>query len=99
MAIMPRIANRGLKQDRMHLRLDAVTKRQLERAAAYERKSVSEFVVGSAAAAAEQVIEAHERITLADRDWNVFYEALINPPEPNERLKRSVRRYRERAGR
>ncbi len=29
---------------------------------------------------------------------NVFYEALINPPEPNEKLKEAARRYREYIG-
>ncbi len=87
-----------LKRDRMHLRLDAKTKRKLERAAAYEQRSVSEFVLANALAAAERVIETHERITLSARDWDVFYDALINPPEPNEKLREAARRYRERVG-
>ena len=93
---MPR-ANE-LKRDRMHLRLDANVKRKLERAAAYERKSVTDFVLANAVAAAERVIEAHERITLSDADWDAFYNALINPPEPNKKLKEAVRRYRARIG-
>ena len=47
----------GVKRDRMHLRLDAKTKRTLERAAAYEETSVSDFVLANAVAAAERVIE------------------------------------------
>jgi uncharacterized protein (DUF1778 family) len=82
----------------MHLRLDAKTKRRLERAAAYEETSVSEFVLANALAAAERVIDSHEKITLSRRDWDVFYDALINPPEPNETLKKAARRYRERVG-
>jgi uncharacterized protein (DUF1778 family) len=85
-----------LKRDRMHLRLDAMTKRKLERAAAYEAKSVSDFVLANAVAAAERVIDAHEKITLSAADWEVFYDALINPPEPTEALKQAVRRHRER---
>jgi uncharacterized protein (DUF1778 family) len=86
------------KRDRMHLRLDAKAKRKLERAAAYEEMSVSDFVLTNAVAAAERVIDSHEKITLSARDWDIFYDALINPPEPNERLKAAARRYRQRIG-
>ncbi|MGC9270960.1 DUF1778 domain-containing protein [Acidiphilium sp.] len=87
-----------VKRDRMHLRLDSKAKRTLERAAAYEETSVSDFVLANAVAAAERVIESHEKITLSARDWDIFYDALINPPEPNAKLKEAARRYRERVG-
>jgi uncharacterized protein (DUF1778 family) len=90
--------NAEVKRDRMHLRLDAKTKRKLERAAAYEETSVSDFVLANAVAAAERVIDSHEKITLPARDWDVFYDALISPPEPNEKLREAARRYRERVG-
>jgi uncharacterized protein (DUF1778 family) len=88
----------GAKRDRMHLRLDAKIKRKLERAAAYEETSVSEFVLASATAAAERIIDAHEKVTLSAPDWDIFYDALMNPPEPYERLKQAARRYRDRVG-
>jgi uncharacterized protein (DUF1778 family) len=86
------------KRDRMHLRLDARTKRKLERAAAYTDTTISDFVLANAVAAAERVIEAHEKITLSAADWDAFYDALISPPEPSEKLKAAARRYRERIG-
>jgi uncharacterized protein (DUF1778 family) len=87
-----------VKRDRMHLRLNARAKNTLERAAAYQETSVSDFVLENAVAAAKRVIESHEKISLSAQDWDVFYEALINPPEPNEKLKEAARRYRERVG-
>jgi uncharacterized protein (DUF1778 family) len=87
-----------MKRDRMHLRLDTKTKRKLERAAAYEETSVTDFVLASAVAAADRVIDVHENIMLPATDWDVFYDALINPPEPNEKLREAARRYRERVG-
>jgi len=87
-----------VKRDRMHLRVDAKVKSKLERAAAYEETSVSDFVLANAVAAAERVIDSHEKITLSSPDWDVFHDALINPPEPNETLKEAARRYRERVG-
>jgi uncharacterized protein (DUF1778 family) len=86
------------KRERMHLRLDAVTKRKLERAAAFEKTSVTDFVLANAVAAAERVIDTREKVTLSAKDWDVFYDALVNPPEPNENLKAATRRYRERFG-
>jgi uncharacterized protein (DUF1778 family) len=94
---MPQTAE--LKRDRMQLRLDAKTKRKLERAAAYEQKTITEFVLSHASLAAERVIEEHESVVLSPADWEVFFEALVNPPEPNERLKAAYRRYRERVAR
>jgi uncharacterized protein (DUF1778 family) len=87
-----------LKRDRMHLRLDAKTKRKLERAAAHEETTVSDFVLANAVAAAERIIDAHEKVALPAADWDIFFDALINPPEPNKTLKEAVRRYRERVG-
>ncbi|HXZ00557.1 MAG TPA: DUF1778 domain-containing protein [Stellaceae bacterium] len=88
----------GAKRDRMHLRLDAKTKRKLERAAAYEETSMSDFVLANAVAAAERVIDSHEKVTLSARDWDAFHDALVNPPKPNARLRKAARRYRERMG-
>lgn len=93
---MPQTA--AIKRDRMHLRLDVRTKRKLERAAAYEDTSVSNFVLANAVAAAERVIDSHERNVLSAADWDAFHDALIDPPEPNEALKKAARRYRERIG-
>ena len=86
------------KRDRMHLRLDARSKHKLERAAAYEETSVTDFVLANALIAADRVIDTHEKISLSTKDWGVFYDALIDPPEPNDKLKEAARRYRERGG-
>lgn len=88
----------SLKHVRMHLRLDARSKRKLERAAAYEETTVSRFVLANAVAAAERVIEACERIVLPATDWDAFHEALLDPPAPNPELRRAALRYRERVG-
>jgi uncharacterized protein (DUF1778 family) len=88
----------GLKRDRMHLRLDAGTKRRLQRAAAYEQTSVSEFVLSNAVSAAERVIGARETVALSGPDWDAFHDALVNPPAPNRVLRKAVARFRERVG-
>lgn len=86
------------KRERMHLRMDAKSKRKLERAAAYEETSITQFVLSNAVEAAERVIEARERVVLSATDWDAFHDALLNPPEPNAALRQAARRYRERVG-
>ncbi|MGA3081510.1 MAG: DUF1778 domain-containing protein [Terracidiphilus sp.] len=41
-------------------------------------------------------IEVQPSIVLSVRDWAAFFEALVHPPEPNERLRRAFRAARER---
>jgi uncharacterized protein (DUF1778 family) len=81
---------------RIHLRLDAETKRKLEQAAAYSRTSLSEFVLVNAVEAADRVIDSHEKVTLSAKDWQAFYNALMDPPKPNEKLMKAASRYRQR---
>ena len=87
-----------MKHARIHLRMDGRSKRILERAAAYEEMTVSRFVLSSALAAAERVIESRQRIVLPATDWNTLSDALLSPLEPNEALRAAARRYRERIG-
>jgi uncharacterized protein (DUF1778 family) len=88
-----------VKQERMHIRLDALSKLKLERAAAYAHKSLSEFVLGQALHAAEEVIHEHETLTLNEADWEVFLDALENPPEPSTKLKQAFAEHKKRVQR
>ncbi|MGB5638716.1 MAG: DUF1778 domain-containing protein [Sedimenticolaceae bacterium] len=88
-----------VKQDRMHIRLDTLAKQKLERAAAYAHKSLSEFVLGQALHAADEVIHKHETLTLNEADWGVFLNALENPPQPSAKLKRAFAEHKKRVRR
>ena len=77
----------------MHIRLDSCSKQKLERAAVYTHKSLSEFVLSQALAAAEEIIRQHETLTLNEMDWEVFLDALENPPHPNDRLKKAFAKH------
>ncbi len=85
-----------VKQESMHIRLDTVSKRKLERAAAYARKSLSEFVLGQALHAADEVIHKHGALVLNEADWEVFLDALERPPEPNAKLKQAIAEHKKR---
>lgn len=75
-----------IKQERMHIRLDAVSKQKLEKAANYSHKKLSEFVLTQSLAAAENIINEHEHLTLSQTDWSLFLDALENPPARNAKL-------------
>ena len=87
------------KQERMHIRLDRLSKQKLERAAAYAHKSLSEFVLGQALHAADEVIHEHETLTLNTGDWEVFLDALEYPPRPSAKLKQAFAEYKKRVQR
>jgi uncharacterized protein (DUF1778 family) len=84
-----------VKQERMHIRLDALSKQKLERAATYAHKSLSEFVLSQALAAADEVIREHETLTLNQADWEVFLDALEHPPRPSARLKQAFAEHKK----
>ncbi len=86
------------KQERLQVRLDAHAKNVLQRAAGYRRKALSQFVLGAALEEDERVIQKNEAVTLSGADWQVFYDALTNPPAPNAALRKASARYRKAHG-
>lgn len=71
----------------------------LAEAAALVGATLNQFVVQSALQKAREVIESERIIRLTEKDADVFFEALENPPEPNEALKAAAQRHRELLGR
>lgn len=86
------------KPERLEARVSADVKAIIQHAADLTDRSLSDFVVSSALAAAKQTIEEHEVIVLSARDSVLFVEALLNPPGPNEALLAAADRYREQFG-
>ncbi len=87
---MPRL---DIKEERVHLRLSARIKQRLEFAATLSSQTVTDFVISSAATAAERVISEHERIVLTDEDRDIFFEAIVNPPPPKKALREAFLHY------
>lgn len=86
------------KSQRIEARITPDGLAMVRRAAEIEGRSISDFVLQSIQEKARQVIDDTEVVRLAMEDQRVFLEALLNPPEPNEALKRAERRYREMTG-
>jgi uncharacterized protein (DUF1778 family) len=60
----------------------------LQAAAAADRKSVTEFVLDSALARAEERLADRRTFTLNAQQWRDFMKALDAPPRSHPRLKR-----------
>lgn len=85
---MARAASRTEKLD---LRLTPSAKRVLQTAASASRRSVSEFVLESALARAEEALPDRRRFGLDAESWAAFQAALDAPPRNLPRLARLLR--------
>jgi len=61
----------------------------VKRAAEIEGRSISDFVVTAAQEAAQKTIERTSIILLSIEDQRLMMESILNPPEPNEALKKA----------
>ncbi len=84
-----------VKESRLNIRCDNRARQMLNKAAAYAHVSVSEFILSHALASAEQVIQAHESITLGSADFEAFLAALDEPVQANAALSRAFDRHNE----
>lgn len=86
------------RAERLEARVTAEQKALIERAAALEGRTLTDFVLASLQDAALRTIEEHEQVRLSVRDSAAFVDALLNPKPVNARLKETVRRYRKATG-
>ena len=76
----------GRKQTRLNLRTSARQDALVRRAAAVAGKNVTEFVLDSACAAAEDVLADQRRFVLDDEAWERFMDLLDRPVRAKPRL-------------
>lgn len=74
------------KMKRIDLRITQEVKILIERAAQLKHTTVSAYMLESAMQRASAEIDTLERLHLQGADWDNFYSALVNPPEPNRAL-------------
>jgi uncharacterized protein (DUF1778 family) len=87
-----------IRAERLEARISREQKRLLQRAAELQGRTLTDFVVSSAHEAAVRTIGEMQIIRLSADDSRAFAEALLNPREPNERLRAAARRYRDMIG-
>lgn len=87
-----------IRGERLEARITVDQKSLIEHAAALQGRTVTDFVLTSVQEAARRAIEEHQRLDLSVRDSRAFVNALINPQPVNDRLRETVRRYRQATG-
>ena len=87
---------RQLRGERLGFRVDESAKALIERAAGLQGRKVTDFCVAALTDAARRTVAEHEALVLSDRDRAVFFDALVHPPAPGERLERAFAEHKRR---
>ena len=82
------------KTARLEARVTTEQKTLIERAAAYEGRSVTDFVIHAISQAAKTVVQEHEVLRLNPAQSRAFVKRLLESPEPNARLMAAAKKYR-----
>src|SRR3954464_11471023 len=87
MTLMP---SRPSRTARLEARISPEMLTVVKRAAEIQGRSVSDFVVAAAQEAAQRTIEDTTIIRLSIEDQRAMMDTILNPPEPNEALRKAV---------
>jgi uncharacterized protein (DUF1778 family) len=85
------MSSRPTRSEKLDLRLTREAKLALQAAASASSRSVSEFVLESALARADEALADRRTFSLNTPQWKAFVAALDAPPRPLPRLKRLLR--------
>jgi uncharacterized protein (DUF1778 family) len=80
---------------RIEARVSIEAKALIQKAVDIEGGTLTDFISKSAQIAAQNVIESHQTLKLGIEDSRAFVDAILNPKEPNDALKKAVKRYKE----
>jgi uncharacterized protein (DUF1778 family) len=58
-------------------------------------RSLTEFVLVSVEESAKKIIGEHNQIISSKRDQEIFFNAIVDAPIPNESLKNAASRYND----
>lgn len=86
------------KNERITARVTEQVKDTLSTAADLMGSTLNQFLIQAALEKAESIIEKDKVIYLSNKDAEVFFNALDNPPEPNEKLKNAFKNYKKKIG-
>lgn len=81
------------RDERLDLRISTDIKSLVTRAAESSGMTMSAFVIEAARERAIKLIEQQERIILNIEARDLFLNALANPPQPADALRRAAEKY------
>lgn len=82
------MATTNIRSEKLDLRLTPAAKQKLYSAAAAAHRSVSDFVLESALARADETLADRQHFGLDAEQWTAFISALDAPPRCHERMER-----------
>jgi uncharacterized protein (DUF1778 family) len=88
----------SLKDSRIDLRVTAEQKALLEKAASLMGVSLSAYTLLYLLPQAQRDLENQEKLTLSNRDRDLFLSALANPPKLQGKLKTAMAEYQNKYG-
>ena len=84
------------RNERINLRVKSSAKRLLTRAADFEGKTISHFILTSALKRAEETVQEHQMMTLNTKNSRAFFDALAAPVRFNRKLTAALEEYDKR---
>jgi uncharacterized protein (DUF1778 family) len=85
-------------EKRFQTRMPFHVHEKLIRAAELSGATLNQFVVQSALEKANSIIEQERLLNLTYEDARIVFQAIENPPEPNDNMVRAAKEYREEFG-
>jgi uncharacterized protein (DUF1778 family) len=58
-------------------------------------RTLTEFIISSAQEKANEILQKQEQVITTQHDREVFFEAMLNPAEPNEKLKKAAAKHKD----
>lgn len=81
--------------ERLEARISADKKSILKNAADLSGRTLTDFVINSAYEAAIRVIQEYQQLHLSVKDREVFVRALLNAPNPSDKLLKATKKYKK----
>lgn len=80
---------------RLEARVSPELKQRFQQAANIQGRTLTDFMISALEEIAVRTIRQHQVIELSFADQQAFVNALLNPPEPSNELKRAAQRYKK----
>ena len=58
-------------------------------------RTLTDFIISTAQEKAKAIVEQHQLLLASEKDRAIFFDAIMNPPAPNEKLLQAAGRYRQ----
>jgi len=57
-------------------------------------RTLTDFIINAAHEKANAIIQERNTILASEKDRGIFFDALMNPPGPNQKLRNAAERYK-----